>query len=82
MRKSRIQVRTIMHFLFTNSVLFQLVIGLKVKVAERRVPELIPVLGSLPAGDMSHVCRLPLHSARPAVTPATLKRAAASFAAW
>jgi len=26
--------------------------------------------------------RLPLLSARPAVTPATLKRAATSFAAW
>ena len=52
--------------------------------AERRVPELIPVLGSQPAGDVSHKPggRLPLLSARPAVTPATLKRAAASFAAW
>jgi len=53
-------------------------------IAERRVPELIPVLGSQPAGDVSHQpCgRLPLLSARPAVTPATLKRAATSFAAW
>ena len=53
-------------------------------VAERRVPELIPVLGSQPAGDVSHKPggRLPLLSARPAVTPATLKRAATSFAAW
>jgi len=52
--------------------------------AERRVPELIPVLGSQPAGDVSHKPggRLPLLSARPAVTLATLKRAAASFAAW
>jgi len=51
---------------------------------ERRVPELIPVLGSQPAGDVSHKPggRLPLLSARPAVTPATLKRAVASFAAW
>jgi len=51
---------------------------------ERRVPELIPVLGSQPAGDVSHKPsgRLPLLSARPAVTPATLKRAAISFAAW
>ena len=51
---------------------------------ERMVPELIPVLGSPPAGDVSHKPggRLPLLSARPAVTPATLKRAAASFAAW
>jgi len=53
-------------------------------VAERGVPELIPVLGSQPAGDVSHKAggRLPLLSARPAVTPATLKRAATSFAAW
>ena len=44
----------------------------------------IPVLGSQPAGDMSHKPggRLPLLSARPAVTLATLKRAAANFAAW
>ena len=54
--------------------------GKKVKVApysiiERRVPELIPVLGSQPAGDVSHKPggRLPLLSDRPAVTPATLK---------
>ena len=53
-------------------------------IAERRVLELIPVLGSQPAGDVSHKRggRLPLHSARPAVTPATLNRAAANFAAW
>jgi len=54
-------------------------------ITERRVPELIPVLGSQrPAGDVSHKPggRLPLLSARPAVTPATLYRAAASFAAW
>jgi len=53
-------------------------------ITERRVPELIPVLGSQPAGDVSHipVGRLPLLSARPAVTPATLKRAATNFAAW
>ena len=52
--------------------------------AERRVPELIPVLGSQPAGDVSHKTggRLPLLSARPAVTPATLNRAATSFAVW
>ena len=52
-------------------------------IAERRVSELRPVLGSQPAGDVSHKPdgRLPLLSARPAVTPATLKRAATSFAA-
>ena len=43
-------------------------------ITERRVPELIPVLGSQPAGDVSHKPggMLPLLSARPAVTPATL----------
>ena len=53
-------------------------------IAERRVPELIPVLGSQPAGDVSHKPRgrLPLLSARPAVTLATLQRSATSFAAW
>jgi len=53
-------------------------------ITERRVPELIPVLGSQPAGGMSHKPggRLPLLFARPAVTPATLKRAATKFAAW
>jgi len=49
----------------------------------RRVPELIPVLGSQPAGDVSHKPggMLPLLSARTAVTPATLKSAATNFAA-
>ena len=53
-------------------------------IAERRVPGLIPVLGSQPAGDVSHKPggRLPLLSARPAVAPATLRRAATNFAAW
>jgi len=48
------------------------------------VPELIAVLVSQPASDVSHKPggRLPLLSARPAVTPATLKRAATNFAAW
>jgi len=49
------------------------------------VLELIPVLGSQPgAGDVSHKpgSRLPLLSARPAVTLTTLKRAATNFAAW
>jgi len=50
-------------------------------ITERRVPELIPVLGSQPAGDVSHKPggRLPLLSAKPAVTQATLKRAATSL---
>jgi len=53
-------------------------------ITKRRVPGLIPVLGSQLAGDVSHKPsgRLPLLSARPAVTLATLKRAATSFAAW
>ena len=44
-------------------------------ITERRVPGLIPVLGSQPAGDVSHKPggRLPLLSARPAVTLATLR---------
>ena len=62
----------------------------KVKVAHTRLPNvrfrswLIPVLGSQPAGDVSHKPggRLPLLSARPAVTLATFKRAATNFAAW
>jgi len=47
-------------------------------IAERMAPELIPVIGSQPAGDVSHKPggRLPLLSARHAVSLATLKRAA------
>jgi len=58
--------------------------GSPYSITERRVPELIPVLGSQPAGDMSHKRDggLPLLSARPAVTLATVKSAATSFAAW
>jgi len=53
-------------------------------IAERGVPELIPVPGSHPAGGVSHKPggRLPLLSARSAVTLATLKNAASSFPAW
>jgi len=53
-------------------------------ITESRVPELIPILGSQPAGDVSHKPggRLPLLFARPAVTPAILKRAVTNFAAW
>ena len=55
--------------------------GSPYSITERRVPELIPVLGSQPAGDVSHKpgSRPPLLSARPAVTPETLKRAATIF---
>jgi len=58
--------------------------GSPYSITERRVQELIQVLGSQPAGDVNHKPggRLPLLSARPAVTPATIKRAATSFAAW
>ena len=58
--------------------------GSPYSIIKRRVPELILVLGSQPAGDVSHkpVDSMPLFSARPAVTPATLKRAPVSFAAW
>ena len=52
-------------------------------ITDRSVPKLIPVLGSQPAGDVSHKPggRLSLLSARPAVTPATIKRVATNFAA-
>jgi len=59
--------------------------GSPYSITGRRVPELIPVIGSQPAGDVSNKPggRLPLLSARPAaVTPATRKRAATSFATW
>jgi len=57
---------------------------LKVKVVHTRLPSVgFTVLGSQPASDVSHKPggRLSLLSARPAVTFATLKRAAANFAA-
>jgi len=58
--------------------------GSPYSITKRRVPKLIPVLSSQPAGDASHKPggRLPLLSAKPAVTPATLKRAATNSAAW
>jgi len=58
--------------------------GSPYSITERRVPEPIPVLGSQHAGDVSYKPggRLSLLSARPAVTLATLKRAATNFAAW
>jgi len=53
-------------------------------ITERAVPELIPVPGSQPAGDVSHKPggTLPILSARPAVTLRTLKRATTNLAAW
>jgi len=79
-----------LHFLACPCIIVRLCQTVKnVKVAHTRlpsvyVPELIPVLGSQPAGDVSHKPggRLPLLSARPTVTPATLKRAATNFAVW
>ena len=58
--------------------------GSPYSITERGVPELIPVLGSQPAGDVSHEPggRLALLSARPAIISATLQRAATNFAAW
>ena len=58
--------------------------GSPYSITQCRVPELIPVLGSQPAGDVSHKTsgRLPLLSARPAVTLTALKRVATNFAAW
>jgi len=55
--------------------------GSPFSITERRILELIPVLSSQPAGDVSHKpgSRLPLPSARPAVTLATLRRAATNF---
>jgi len=67
-----------------NAVQWSKGTGRPYSITERRVPELIPVLGSLPAGDVNHKPggRLPLLSARPAVPPATLKKAATNFPAW
>jgi len=75
-----------------DGYLFNVLMNLEIKkskgrpysITQRRVPELIPVPGSQPAGDVSHKPggRLPLLSARPAVTLATLKMAATNFAAW
>ena len=50
--------------------------GSPYSITERRVPELVPVIDSQPAGDVSHKPggRLPLLSTRPAVTLATLNR--------
>jgi len=83
---STLQVSTVRNFIYQDLVLasLQKSRGSLYSIAERRVPELIPVLGSQPAGDVSHKPgdRLPLLSARPAVTLAALKRAATSFAAW
>jgi len=79
-----VQVKTLLSFIAYSINKYVKSKGSPYSITERRIPELIPVLGSQPAGDVSHkpVGRLPLLSARPAVTPATLKRAATNFAAW
>ena len=59
--------------------------GSTYSITERRVTELILVLGSQLACEVSHKpgSRLPLLSASPAVNLANLKRAGATnFAAW
>jgi len=55
--------------------------GSPYSITERRVPELIPILGSRPAGDVNHKPdgRLLLLYARPAVIPATLKEGCYQF---
>ena len=78
--------------LVTNTLLRQVTLIMTVKskkaspyaIAERRVPELIPVLGSQPASDVSHKPggRLSQLSVRPVVTPATVKKGDTNFAAW
>ena len=74
----------IVTLIFSLYVLHKKGKGSPYSISERRVLKLIPVLASQPAGDVSHkpISRLPLLSARLAVTLATLKRAATSFAAW
>jgi len=74
----------LLRVLCTCFTLLSKVKGSPYSITERRVLELIPVLGSQPAGDVSHKPegRLPLLSTRPTVTFATLKRAATNFAAW
>ena len=68
----------------TRRVISQKIRGSPCSITERRVPEPIPVLGSQPAGDVSHKPggRLSLLSDRPAVTLTTLKRTATNVVAW
>ena len=79
------QLSTSKHTTYTVAVIHKVKSkGSPYSITERRVPELIPVLGSQPAGDASHKPggMLPLLSVRPAVTLTTLTRAATNFAAW
>ena len=70
-------------FFLTHGVVTKKAKGSPYSINECRVQELIPVIGSQPAGDVSHKPggRLPLLSAS-AVIPTTLKRAATNFVAW
>ena len=70
--------------LYVNAVLKEKGKGSPYSITERRVPELIPVIGSQPERDVNHKPdgSRPLVSARPAVIPAILNRAATNFAAW
>ena len=82
-----------LHFLCSFFALFTFILffqfywhkgkGSRYSITEHRVPELIPVLDSQPAGGVSHKPdgRMSLLSARPAGHPATLKRATTNFAA-
>ena len=58
-----------------QTTLFPYKKGSPYSITVRRVPELIPVLGSQPADDVSHKPDgwLPLLSARPAVIPQPLR---------
>jgi len=55
--------------------------GSPYSIAERRVPELIPVFGSPVMSVINPDDRLPLLSDRPTVTLTTLKRVATNFVA-
>ena len=76
-----------LHTAFDTSNTIRTQTGATKKVAHTRLPSVgfrSSVLGSQIARDVSHKPggRLPLLSARLAVTPATHKRAATNFAAW
>ena len=73
-----------MNFYFFPTANTMMIKGRQYSITERRVPDLIPVLCSQSTGNVSHKPggRLPLLSARLAVTLTTLKRAATNFATW
>jgi len=81
---SSVPIENILKLIMSYAAVDDLKKGSPYSITERRVPELISVLGSQYAGDVSHKPggRLLLLSARPAVTSATLKRTATNFAAW